>query len=270
MLPPPRYKNNIASGVYYFNEGLRLVWRKELRLYLVVPLLVNCVLFFFLTATLIYYFSSITDSAMQLLPSFLEPLAWIALIVLGIIMLILYAYSFNMITNILAAPFYGFLAAEAERILTGKAPPEESMGEMIRRTLKRELIKLWYFLNRGILVMLIMILVGTIPVVNILAPLIGIAWSAWTMSIQYADYAADNHQLEFSPLRQCLWQKKYSCLGFGGFITFCSIIPVINIIAMPVAVVGGTLFWLRELKHCPQGGCPKENALSTSSDTSGD
>ena len=78
------------------------------------------------------------------------------------------------------------------------------------------------------------------------------------MSIQYADYAADNNQLAFRPLRSCLWDKKYSSLGFGGFTMLCSITPIVNIFAMPVAVIGGTLFWLRELKSCQLGACELE------------
>ncbi len=266
MLPPPRYKNNIASGIYYFREGLNLLWKPELRLYLLVPLLVNCVLFLVLTWGLVHYFGTIVDSIMEILPGFLAPLEWIVWTVMGIFMLIIYGYSFNMITNIIAAPFYGLLAAKSETLLTGIAPPEESTGTMIRRTLFRECEKLWYFLKRGVLVILIMILVGSltswIPLLNLVSPLIGLAWGAWSMAIQYADYSADNHQLEFKPLRQCLWKKKYSSLGFGGFIMLCSLIPVINIIAMPVAVVGGTLFWLRELKHCPEGVCPAQTVRS--------
>ena len=269
MLPPPRYKNNVASGLFYFNEGLRLIFHRELRVYLIVPLLVNIVLFLMLTGALVHYFSSIIESVLAYLPSFLEPLAWIAWIVMGILLLVVYGYSFNMITNIVAAPFYGMLAAEAERILTGVTPPEESIPAMMRRTLGRELCKLWYFFNRGIVIILIMILVGTltaaIPILNLLAPMIGAAWSAWSMSIQYADYAADNHALPFKPLRECLWKKKFSSLGFGGIITLCSVIPVINIVAIPVAVVGGTIFWLRELKHCQEGFCSLDPELPDNS-----
>lgn len=257
MLPPPRFKNNIASGIYYFREGLRLIWSPELRLYLVVPLLVNCALFFILTGLFVFYFHDFVEGLMGVLPGFLEPLAWIVFFITGVLAIIVYGYSFNVITNIVAAPFYGMLAANTEKILTGVSPPDESTGTMIRRTLWRELEKLLYFFKRGIIVILVVMLLATIPIINLFAPaLIGLAWAAWSMSIQYTDYSADNHQLAFKPLRQCLWKKKFSSLGFGGFTVLCSVIPVINIIAMPVAVVGGTLFWLRELKHCPEGVSP--------------
>jgi len=259
MLPPPKYKNNIASGIFYFGEGLKLVWRQELRLYIIVPLVVNCVLFVLLTGALFHYYGGFFDAIMEKLPAYLAPLAWIVWILLGILALILYGYSFNLITNIIAAPFYSMLAAKTESLLTGTEPPDEAIAKMVFRAIFRELGKLAYFLSRGLIIVLIMALIGTltaaIPLVNLISPVIGLAWGAWSMAIQYSDYAADNNQLGFKSLRTCLWNRKFSSLSFGGFTMLCSITPVINIIAMPVAVTGGTLFWLRELKSCQTGIC---------------
>jgi len=70
------------------------------------------------------------------------------------------------------------------------------------------------------------------------------------MSIQYADYAADNHRLPFEKMRDALGLKLRSSLGFGGLIVGCSVVPVVNLFAMPAAVTGGTLFWLNELEDC--------------------
>jgi CysZ protein len=79
------------------------------------------------------------------------------------------------------------------------------------------------------------------------------------MSVQYVDYAADNHQLSFEEMRRRLLQKKYSSMGLGGMVMLASIVPVFNIIAMPAAVTAGTLFWARELKYPP--------ALKTTADS---
>lgn len=72
------------------------------------------------------------------------------------------------------------------------------------------------------------------------------------MTIQYSDYAADNNQIHFRYLRKKLRKRIYSSIGFGGTVMGCSMIPFINIVAMPVAVIGGTLFWINELKDLGQ------------------
>ncbi len=186
------------------------------------------------------------------IPDILKPLIWLVWVVLGSLALIIYGYSFNIITNFIAAPFYGVLAERAELLICGIQPPEETLWEMVIRVFLRELRKIVYFLSRGILVTLVVILIGTIPIIQFLAPLIGLAWAAWVMTIQYVDYPADNHMLAFRELRGKLWKKCFSSFGFGAAVMGTTIIPVINIFVMPAAVVGGTLFWVHELKLCDQ------------------
>lgn len=246
---PRTGKNNIALGASYFLDGIKLLWRKELRPYILVPLVINMLLFVVLTVLAVQYFGELLIWSQGFLPEWLEWLAWIAWFVLGAVALLIYGYSFNVITNLIAAPFYGLLAEKAEELLCGEALPDESLARMIPRVTWREIIKLTYFVLRGIFIILLIILVSFIPVINVLAPLIGLLWSAWSMSIQYADYAADNHQTGFEDLRFRLRNRIYSTVGFGGMVMGCSIIPVVNVFAMPAAVTGGTLFWLNELKQ---------------------
>ncbi|WP_188149964.1 sulfate transporter CysZ [Teredinibacter waterburyi] len=258
-MDPIPVKNQTASGVNYFFQGARLLWHPSLRAYILVPLLVNIILFVVLTGLLISYLG-VFSGALAIEPP--NWLAWAqpAITLLGrilgavliVIALLIYAYSFNIITNIIAAPFYGLLAEKTEELLTGVKPISEPLSAMIPRVLGRELTKLWYFITRGILVTLIMIFLGTLPIIQLLAPLVGLAWGAWCMTIQYADYPADNHKLSFVKLRSNIWQCKYSSTGFGAIVMGCSVIPIFNIFAMPAAVTGGTLFWLNELRDCDQ------------------
>jgi CysZ protein len=37
--------NSLACGVRYFFDGVRLVLRPELRKYIVIPLIINCIIF---------------------------------------------------------------------------------------------------------------------------------------------------------------------------------------------------------------------------------
>lgn len=249
-------QNNLMSGARYMAEGAKLLWHPKLRVYILVPVLINCVLFFVLTATVLSYYWALVDAGNSFIPAWLQPilapLEWFVWFIIGVVFLIGYAYTFNIITNIIAAPFYGLLSESTEKLVTGKELEPESLGKMLLRVFGRELSKLFYFLGRGILVLLVMILVGFIPVVQVLAPLIGLLWGAWSMAIQYADYAADNHKLPFSDMRKRLAKKSRSSLGFGGCVMGCSVVPFVNIFAMPAAVTGGTLFWLNELSDNPE------------------
>jgi len=108
-------------------EGARLMWHPKLRPYLLVPLVVNLILFVVLTSLALTYYWSLVDSGNALIPSwlqpFLAPLEWFVWFIVAVVFLIGYAYSFNVITNIIAAPFYGFLSEATEKLVTGKELP---------------------------------------------------------------------------------------------------------------------------------------------------
>lgn len=244
-------QNSLLTGARYFFRGAKLLLHPRLRKYILVPLLVNCVLFFSLTYFLIGYVDNLSEWNLNL-PAWLEfaekvlkLAAWFLIVV---VLLIGYGYFFNIITNILAAPFYGLLAQKTEELLLGTEPPDESLIKMIPRTTVRELQKLLYFFVRGVMVLLLMLVLGTLMVLSFLVPVIGTLWGAWSMAIQYVDYPADNHQTPFRSLRKRLRSRKYSSIGFGTMVMGCSMIPILNIIAMPAAVTGGTLFWIHELR----------------------
>lgn len=254
MIKPEKF-NNLACGASYFSRGVNLLLHPQLRLYILVPLLVNVVLFFSLTFAAVHYYQVLASnidwqapdwlSWAQFLFSFFSALLGMILVVL---LIILYAYSFNVITNIIAAPFYGLLAEKAEELISGNKPPDEKLSQLILRTFAREMQKLIYFFSRGIVVILVVLMIGTIPVINIAAPIIGLLWGMWSMSIQYVDYPADNHRTPFVELRSRLMERKYSSMGLGAMVMLASIVPVVNIIAMPAAVTAGTLFWVDELR----------------------
>ena len=67
------------------------------------------------------------------------------------------------------------------------------------------------------------------------------------MAIQYADYAADNNQLSFPELRARLASARGQALLFGMVVYLILAIPVVNLFLIPIAVAGGTVFWVHHL-----------------------
>lgn len=234
-------KGNFFRGAGYLAEGIRLLTHPRLRLFVLVPVLVNAVLFVILTTALVQQFTALLNWFMEWLPNWLDFMAWVLGVLVALFVVLVYGYSFSMITNVIAAPFYGFLAEKAEELTTGQTLDGESLLQMIPRTVLRELRKLWYFLWRS----LFFLILSLVPLVG---PLIAAIWGAWSMSIQYSDYAADNHQTAFVRLRQLLATRLYSALGFGAVVMLGMMVPVLNIFIMPAAVIGGTLFWIREMR----------------------
>lgn len=238
-----------GKAINYFLEGMRLILQPGLRKFILIPLLVNVLIFFLVTAALLNAFGDVFAEIQALTPGWLQWLTWILWPLVAFIFLIVYGYSFNIITNFLAAPFFGLLAEKIETQLTGIAPPDEPWSLLIPRTLQREVTKLWYFMTRGLLVLIIFIALFFIPGANLLGAIIAALWSCWCMAIQYSDYPADNHQLRFRELRRRLNTQQLTSYSYGGIILLGSMVPLLNIFVTPVAVAGATIYWVREIKQ---------------------
>jgi CysZ protein len=244
-------KNSSLSGLNYLSQGAALLLKPGMKRFVLIPFAANCIVFIILTISLISHFSSLQVWFAGLFPSW----SWISYLVAFLtglfifFILLIYGYSFTLLSNIIAAPFYGRLAEKLEENICGKSVPEESIASMILRTLRREMVKLFYFITRGLLVLIGLFMLSFVPLLNLFVPLIALLWGTWVMALQYIDYPADNHQMPFSALRERLKQQRMSSVGFGGVIMIASMIPVINIFIMPIAVAGGTLFWINELRQ---------------------
>lgn len=238
-----------GKAIDYFFAGARLVMQPGLRKFILIPLLANVLIFVVVTVALVNLFNDFLFQIEQWTPQWLDWLTWLLWPLIAFIFLVVYGYSFNVITNFLAAPFFGILAEKIELQLTGSAPPEETWSEIIPRTLKRELVKLWYFVTRGLLVLIIFLALLFIPGANLLGTIIAALWSCWCMVVQYADYPADNHQLGFRDLRQRLNKQPLTSYSYGGIILLGSMVPVLNIFVTPIAVAGATLLWIKEVRQ---------------------
>lgn len=238
-----------SKAIDYFLQGMRLILQPGMRRFILIPLLVNVLIFFVVTAYLWNTFGDVFDQILEWSPSWLDWFAWLLWPLVAFMFLIVYGYSFNIITNFLAAPFFGLLAEKIETQLTGIAPPDEPWSQLIPRTLQREAVKLWYFISRGFLVLIIVVALLFIPGANLLGAVIAALWSCWCMAIQYADYPADNHQLSFRELRRRLNSQQLTSYSYGGIILLGSMVPILNIFITPIAVAGATLYWVREVKQ---------------------
>lgn len=236
----------VLSGPHYLRHGLRLVLSPGLRLFVLLPLLVNLLLFAALIGLAVRQFGQWVDYFMPSLPdwlAFLEYLLWPLFVAL---VLLIVFFTFTLLANLIAAPFNGFLAEKVEVVERGEDPfPAFSWGEllaMVPRTLGRELRKLAYFLPRA----LALLILSLIPGLNLLAAPLWLLLGIWMMAVQYIDYPADNNKVSWQDMLAWLRARRWQSLSFGGIAYAALLIPGLNILMMPAAVAGATVFWVRE------------------------
>lgn len=234
------------TGPQYLGQGLKLVLSPGLRLFVLLPLAVNTLLFIGLIVLALQQFGGWVDSFMPNLPSWLSFLEYLIWPLFVLLVLVIMFFTFTLLANIIAAPFNGFLAEKAEVVLRGRDdfPPFSwaELSAMVPRTIGRELRKLGYFLPRAIPLLIL----SFVPVLNLVAAPLWILFGVWMMAVQYIDYPADNNKLGWNEMLAWLREKRWQSLGFGGATYLALMIPFLNILVMPAAVAGATLFWVRE------------------------
>ncbi|MBJ6609068.1 MAG: sulfate transporter CysZ [Candidatus Thiothrix moscowensis] len=234
----------LFKGFGYIFTGLSLITQKGIRPFVLVPLLINTVLFaggIWLAKSQLEYWMA------HLLPSWLSWLEWLLWPIFAVLIFFVVFYVFTLVANILAAPFNAVLAEKVEARLNGQPIPEfagyKSLPALITRTFRSELSKLWYMGKWFVLLLILTV----IPGVNIVAPVAWTLFGAWMLAIEYADYPMGNHNLFFKDELAALKKNRAEALGFGWLLSLMTVVPVLNFLSMPVGVAGGTALWVKKL-----------------------
>lgn len=227
-----------------FFEAFSWLNRPKLRKFIFIPLVTNLCLFIGAVYGFFFYFETVIN---HFLPadSWLNYLRWVLWPLLVLMLMVVVFYTFSLIANLIAAPFNGFLAEAVELLETGvPSNHNRSLTEEIWSSLKQEVRKTFFFLVRAIPFVIIMF----IPAINFLAPFLWFLYAAWVNFLQYMDYPMANHGIAFTQQRQILKANPVATFGFGSAATAMMMLPGLNLLAMPVSVIGATLYWSRHIR----------------------
>ena len=242
----------MLNAMTALTRGTRLVFSPGLRRYVFLPMLVNLVVYVAGLRFVLGHFGGWLDGWMAMVPGWLGWLEWLIWPLFVVTLVLMVFFSFTLVTHLIAAPFYGFLAARVELEQTGRAPQDErGLWRAGLDALGRELVKLGYILPR----MALLFVLGWVPVLNLLAPPLWLAFSAWVMAITYLDYPMDNNAVSFADMRRRLRRRWWPTLTFGGWVMLMTWIPLANLFLLPGAVAGSVLMWER---HYRDLGAPGE------------
>jgi len=248
-------KGNITHGAGYLTRGARMLTHPSLRLFVIIPLLVNIVIFGSLITLGFSYLSGLMDSLLGAIPDWLDFIEWILWPLIGITVSLIAGYLFTAVALIIASPFNSLLAEKAEELITGK---EVESLEGIRaallevpRAIVREILKLLYYVPMALFVFILSIAFNALlpGIGTLVTPALWFLLGAWMMSIQFVDYPMDNHRLSFADVKETVRARRLSSMGFGGLVALCTGIPIINFFVVPAAVVGATVLWCEELNQ---------------------
>ncbi len=233
-------------GIQYFFKGFTLAVNPKIRPYVVIPLLINFALFTILIWLAFQYLNSYITA---MIPDWLqwEFVRMIIAFILGIGLVVMSSFAFVMVANLIAAPFNAILAEKTEQLLRGTPPPSTGrIGSFIKsyfHAIGSQINKIFYMISRAIPLLILF----WIPVVNFIAPVLWVLFSAWMQAIEYIDYPASNHEILFKKQKQLLSAKRGASLGFGTTAMLFTTIPILNLLVMPISVIAMTALYVEKL-----------------------
>tara|TARA_R110002167_G_scaffold9153_4_gene41733 strand:+ start:1143 stop:1880 length:738 start_codon:yes stop_codon:yes gene_type:complete len=233
---------NPLRGSQYLLRGIKLLAEPDLRPFIIIPLLINTLLFSLAIYLLSQYFSGWIDYWLGFIPDWLGFINWLLWPLFAFLVMIGVYFSFAIFANFIAAPFNGLLSERVEQRQCGVIPNDDGWKGLlasIPSALLREVAKWGYYLPR----LIVLLLLSFVPLVG---PLLWFLFGAWMMAIQFCDYPMDNNRIKFSQMKKLLKQQRLSALGFGGLVSLAMLVPLLNLLIMPAAVIGATLFWIEE------------------------
>ncbi len=241
-------KLGIMDAVSYLKNGIGLALSKQCRLYIILPVLVNLVLLSSLGFYLFVNLKTLVFNIFEEIPDYLNFIAYIISAFLSITIIFVSCYIFSTLATIIASPFYGLLADKVEMILNNSHGEDMTVTQLIKdvpRILLREVKKQMFFLPLA----LVCLIISFVPALNLVAPFLWFALTAWMGCLQYCDYAYDNHKIPFNSMQRDLKNNPLATLSFGTVIALSLSVPLLNILIPPAAVCAGTKYYLEIQKN---------------------
>jgi len=230
-------KEKSTSPVHAVNcllKGLKLLAKAELRKYLLIPVLINVVLYS-IAISLGYVY--IADLITEFIPSWLSWLEWLIWPLFFISFSIIGFFTFTILANLIAAPFYSQLSIKTLELISGEK--STAAEQKVSQVLWAELGRMGYLVSRMIPLSILFI----IPGINLIAPFLWALFGAWGIGLEFMAYPLENKGLLFAQQKEQAKTRRLSVLSFGGLTVLGLSIPVLNIVVAPAAVIGATVYF---------------------------
>jgi CysZ protein len=226
-----RVKNplyHILWGVRFFFAGMRTLTRHSDLLGLsLIPILLTGVLLVALALAGAWIVGSlIGDTLSRELRAFAQVLIFLLSLLIGY-------FLYLPVARVLLAPFAEALSRKTRLINTGEAIGQHNLGWSRAMW---EGLKLVMF--QAVIALIALALSLIFPPLG--AP-IGIAVAIFLCGLDFLDIPLSTRGLRLRGKLGVIWRNKSLAVGFGAAVYVMLLIPVINMLSLPVGVIGATL-----------------------------
>ncbi|MFE4105503.1 EI24 domain-containing protein [Almyronema epifaneia] len=237
-------------GAAYPLRALRLLQRHpQLRPYVIWPLMINLLLGGLLYTSVFWFglrrLDAYIETYLATLPDWLAFVrygiqALLLLLLLGVMGLLLLQFG-----SLLGSPFYGKLSEELEQIKTGQPPTERPLTPLavlddLSRAVAFEVKKILLAIAVGSVLLLCNLAPG---LGTLVASVGGVALATTIVCLDFLDPPLERRRLRFRTKLQLILQTLPASASFGLLCLGLVSLPLINLLAIPLCITAGTLFF---------------------------
>jgi CysZ protein len=236
--------NNPVFAVTCLLKGLKWLSQASLRKYLLIPILVNLVIYSCLLGLGYFY---LNDAITYLIPTWLHWLSWLLWPLFFICFVVVGFFTFTMLANLIASPFYGKLAKKTWQLIVENNSLENEEETDVEfeltepnwlKVMLGELGRIAYLLKW----MVLLVIISIIPGLNLISPLLWAIFGAWGCALEFFAYPLENKGLLFSEQKDLTASVRLGTLSFGGLTLAGLSLPVFNLLVAPIAVIAATCY----------------------------
>lgn len=217
-----------------FKAGKLILQHKKLLIFSLIPIAITAIIYIYIIANLQNW---IDLNLQELFVHWgLDKTGWVLSFLtffMRILLLIASALTFSLTATIVASPFNDFLSEFTEKIYY-KDQLQTLNFSWSFKLLWIDLIKTFAVVITSILAFIL----SWIPIVNIF--IIGLSFLL--LCFQFVSYSFTRRGFGTVNEIGFIWKNLFTSLGFGFALAILFSIPLISILILPLAVVGGTLF----------------------------
>lgn len=240
----------LDGATYPFRALAVLNRARELWGYVILPIIINVLVGAALYAALLAAGLRLIAGALAGLPEWAAALGMVLQALLVVALLVAIGFVLVRFGVVLGAPFYSTLSERLEELRTGQAPPARPLSP---GGVARELWRALAFEAKKLLLVaalaLPLLLVGLVPVAG--TAIAGAGWTALGALIACLDFldpALERRRLRFRRKLGVIRRALPSTAGFGLVCFGLVSIPFVNLLAIPLCVTAGTLYFAERLR----------------------
>ena len=152
-----------------------------------------------------------------------------------------------MLSKAVAAPFYSKIAEKTVTVMTGIHEDEQMSVATILLDIGRSVWQALLAVGELLLVYAIALPLHLVPVIgSFLYFVLTMYFTFYVICFEFLDYSFEKHRMSYRQKRSAVLGKKGLFIGYGFSVFLFMLIPLVNLLVTPVAVIGATMMYCEE------------------------